>query len=105
MNATTIPQRHSFAAGDELGALVRNVSIALGALAGLMDDYTSQLRSKSIAGIPADHWILFFKRHAESKDQRQIHNQLTQDLSQSGIGGSAAADVVDAIFRIVERLT
>ena len=37
-------------------------------LAGLMDDYTSSLRAQRIAGIPADHWILFFKRHAEAKD-------------------------------------
>lgn len=93
---TRIADRPAKDGGNNFGRVAR--------LAGLMDDYTSQLRAKSIAGIPADHWILFFKRHAESKDQRQIHNQLTQDLRQSGIGRSAAADVVDAIFRIVERL-
>lgn len=94
---TKISDRPAKDGGNNFGRVAR--------LAGLMDDYTSQLRSKSIAGIPADHWILFFKRHAESKDQRQILAQLTQDLRQSGLDRSAATDVVDAIFGIVERLT
>ena len=73
-------------------------------LAGLMDDYTSSLRAQRIAGIPADHWILFFKRHAEAKDPATILNHLTRDLRQSGLNGDAAADVVEAISRIVDRL-
>ena len=54
-------------------------------LAGLMDDYTSSLRAQRIAGIPADHWTQFFKRHAEAKDPAAILDHLTRDLRQSGL--------------------
>ncbi len=74
-------------------------------LAGLMDDYTASLRSRPIAGIPADHWIVFFKRHAESKDPEEILTHLTRDLRQSGLEREAAADVADAISRIVDQLS
>ena len=73
-------------------------------LAGLMDDYTSSLREQRIAGIPADHWILFFKRHAEAKDPAAILDHLTRDLRQSGQNEDSAAEVAEAISRIVDRL-
>ena len=73
-------------------------------LAGLMDDYTLSLRAQRIAGIPADHWILFFKRHAEAQDPAAILDHLTRDLRQRGLNKDSAAEVVEAIFRIVDRL-
>ena len=72
-------------------------------LAGLMDEYTSSLRTQRIAGIPADHWTLFFKRHAEAKDPVAILDHLTRDLRQSGLNKEVAADVAEAISRIVDR--
>ena len=74
-------------------------------LAGLMDGYTGALRSRPIAGIPAEYWIVFFRRHAESRDPEEILAHLTRDLRPSGLDGEAAADVADAISRIVARLT
>ena len=73
-------------------------------LAGLMDDYTSSLRAQPIAGIPADHWILFFKRHAEANDPAAILNHLVRDLRQRGLNKDSAAEVAEAISRIVDRL-
>ena len=73
-------------------------------LAGLMDDYTRSLRAQRIAGIPADHWILFFKRHAEAQDPAVILDHLTRDLRQRGLNENAAAEVAEAISRIVDRL-
>ena len=69
-----------------------------------MDDYTSLLRAQRIAGIPADHWILFFKRHAEAKDPAAILDHLTRDLRQRGLNKDSAAEVAEAISRIVDRL-
>ncbi len=83
--------------GNNFGRIAR--------LAGLMDNYTKALRSRQIAGIPADHWIMFFRRHAESKDPEKILAHIMRDLSQSGLNRQAATDVAEAIHRIVERLT
>ena len=94
---TRIADRPEKDGGNNFGRVAR--------LAGLMDEYTEALRSRPIAGIPAEHWIVFFRRHAESKDPEQILAHLTRDLTQSGLDGEAAADVADAISRIVERLT
>lgn len=94
---TRIADRPVKDGGNNFGRVAR--------LAGLMDDYTASLRLRSIAGIPADHWIVFFRRHAESKDPEEILAQLARDLRQSGLEREAAADVVDAISRIVNRLT
>ena len=93
---TRISDRPVKDGGNNFGRVTR--------LAGLMDDYTASLRSRSIAGIPADHWIVFFRRHAETKDLEEILAQLTRDLRQSGLNREAAADVADAISRIVNRL-
>lgn len=74
-------------------------------LAGLMDDYTAAQRSRRISGIPAEHWIAFFKRHAESKDPEAILAQLRADLGRRDLDEEAAADVAESISRIVDRLT
>ena len=73
-------------------------------LAGLMDEYTSSLWAQRVAGIPADHWTLFFKRHAEAKDPAEILDHLARNLRQSGLNKEAAAEVAQAISRIVDRL-
>lgn len=72
-------------------------------LAGLMDDYTSSLRAQRIAGIPADHWILFFKRHAEAKDPTEILEHLIRELRQKGLNENAATEIANAISRIAEE--
>lgn len=82
--------------GNNLGRVAR--------LAGLMDDYTSLLRAHRIAGIPDDHWILFFKRHAKAKDPAAILDHLTRDLRQRRLNKDSAAEVAEAISRIVDRL-
>ena len=51
---------------------VSNESGTIRASGSRMEEYTSSLRAQRIAGIPADHWILFFKRHAEAKDPMAI---------------------------------
>ena len=71
-------------------------------LSDLMDAYTSSLRAQHIAGIPADHWILFFRRHAEAKDHAEILRHLTRDLKRRGLNSEASAEVVAAVRRIVE---
>jgi len=93
---TRIADRPVKDGGNNFGRVAR--------LAGLMDDYTASLRSRPIAGIPADHWVVFFRRHAESKDPEEILAHLLRDLRERGLGKEAAADIVDAIFRIVSRL-
>lgn len=94
---TRIADRPAKDGGNNFGRVAR--------LAGLMDDYTAALRSRAIAGIPAEHWIVFFRRHAESKDPEEILAHLTRDLRQTGLDREAAADVADAISRIVDQLT
>ena len=69
----------------------------------LMDAYTSSLRAQSIAGIPAEHWISFFKLHAEAKDDAEILERLSRDLMERGLSDEAAGDVADAIYGIVNR--
>ena len=69
----------------------------------LMDDYTSSLRAQPIAGIPAEHWISFFKLHAEAKDDTEILERLSRDLTERGLSDEAAGDVADAIYGIVKR--
>ena len=71
-------------------------------LADLMDDYTSSLRGQRIAGIPADHWIVFFKRHAEAKDPGRILAHLEHDLGERGLNKDVEADLAEAISRIVK---
>ncbi len=70
---------------------------------GLMDDYTASMRARRIAGIPAEHWISFFRLHAEAKDPAAIVEHLMRDLRRRGLEEEAAADVAEAISRIVER--
>lgn len=71
---------------------------------GLMDDYIELMRARRVAGIPVEHWILFFKLHAEAKNPEAITRRLAQDLTRRGLDEEAAFDVVEAISRIVERL-
>ena len=80
--------------GNNFGRIAR--------ITGLMDDYTSSLRAQRIAGIPADHWIVFFKRHAEAKDPDKILASLKRDLSQRGVKEDVPADFAEVISRIVE---
>lgn len=70
-------------------------------LAGLMDDYTASIRGQRVAGIPAEHWISFFKLHAETRDADEIMEHLTKELITRGLGVEAAHHVADAIARIV----
>ncbi len=93
---TRIADRPVRDGGNNFGRIAR--------LAGLMDNYTASLRSRTIAGIPAEHWIAFFKRHSEAKDPAEILVHLTRDLRQHGLDREAAAEVVEAICRIVDRL-
>ena len=93
---TRIADRPVKDGGNNFGRVAR--------LAGLMDEYTSSLRAQRIAGIPADHWTLFFKRHAEAKDPAEILDHLARNLRQSGLNKEAAAEVAQAISRIVDRL-
>ena len=51
----------------------------------------------------ADRWIVFLRRHAESKGPEAILAQMTGDLRQSGLEREAAVDVVDANSGIVNR--
>ena len=71
-------------------------------IAGLMDGYTSSLRAQQIAGIPADHWIAFFKRHAETKDPGKILAHLERDLRQKEWEENVPADFAEVISRIVQ---
>lgn len=70
-------------------------------LAGLMDAWTAAMREQSISGIPAEHWISFFRLHAEAKDPDEILQHLTKELIQRGLHQEAADAVAESISRIV----
>ncbi len=94
---TRIADRPEKDGGSNFGRVAR--------LSGLMDDYTTMLRSRPIAGIPAEHWIAFFRRHAESSNPEEVLTRLARDLKQGGLDAEAASDVAEALRRIVERMT
>ena len=76
----------------------------IGRVKGLMDDYVSSLLAKQVAGIPVDHWTLFFRRHAEATDPEKILDYLKRALKGRRLDRDAADDVAEAIYRIVERI-
>ena len=90
---TKIADRPGSDGGGNFGRIAR--------IPGLMEDYTSSLRAQRIAGIPADHWIAFFKRHAETKDPAKILAHLERDLRQRGVNKDVPADFAEVISRIV----
>ncbi|MDE0478064.1 MAG: hypothetical protein OXI17_16175 [Gammaproteobacteria bacterium] len=90
---TKIADRPAKDGGNNFGRIAR--------VAGLMDSYTKELRSRPIAGIPAEHWIAFFKRHAESAVPEEILAHLTRELQKRELGREAATEIADAIARIV----
>lgn len=61
-------------------------------------------RRHHVGGIPAEHWISFFRLHAEAKDPDTILQQLTRELMQRGVNEEATADIVASILRIVRHL-
>lgn len=71
---------------------------------GLMDDWTATMRKQPIGGIPAEHWISFFRLHAEAKDPAEILQHLTKELVERGLERDAADDVTESISRIVGHL-
>ena len=89
---TKIADRPAKDGGNNFGRIAR--------VAGLMDSYTKELRSLSIAGIPAEHWITFFKRHAESADPEEILSRLKRDLRKNDLSKEAASKIVNAIEQI-----
>lgn len=93
---TRISDRPAKDAGHNFGRVAR--------LAGLMDDYTAMMRRHHVGGIPAEHWISFFRLHAEAKDPDTILQQLTRELMQRGVNEEATADIVASILRIVRHL-
>ena len=93
---TKITDRPVKDAGSNFGRIAR--------LTGLMDDYTTMMRRHHVGGIPAGHWISFFKLHAEAKDQETILQQLTRELMRRGLNEEATADIVASILRIVRHL-
>lgn len=93
---TRIADRPVKDTGNNFGRIAR--------LTGLMDDYTAMMRRHHVGGIPAEHWISFFKLHAEAKDQETIFQKLTRELMQRGLDEEATADIVASILRIVRHL-
>ena len=93
---TKISDRPMKDAGHNFGRVAR--------LAGLMDNYTAMMRRHNVGGIPAEHWISFFRLHAEAKDPDAILRQLTRELMQRGVNEEATADIVASILRIVRHL-
>ena len=71
---------------------------------GLMDDWTAAMRKQPIGGIPAEHWISFFRLHAEAKAPAEILQHLTKELVERGLQRDAADDVAQSISRIVGHL-
>ena len=71
---------------------------------GLLEQYTAALLQQPIAGIPADHWTLFLRKHAETNDPAKTLEHLTQNLEDDGLDAEVAAEVADAIAAIVDRL-
>ena len=92
---SNIADRPAKDGGSNFGRIAR--------LTGLMDDYTATMRGQEIAGIAAEHWTLFFRRHAEAKDRDEILQHLTSELAREGINRRAATDVAEAIKLIVEQ--
>ena len=93
---TKIADRPEKDGGKNFGRIAR--------LSGLMDEYTASMRRLHVGGIPAEHWISFFKLHAEAKDPDIILHQLTKELMQRGLNEEATADIVASIMRIAGQL-
>ena len=72
-------------------------------LEDLMNDYILSMQDQEISGIPAKHWIEFFKLHAETRDPRAIFDRLRRKLAQDGRDDEAAAEIMDAVFQIVDQ--
>ena len=79
--------------GGNFGRLAR--------IPALMDSFTTAMRRQPIAGIPVQHWIAFFKSHAEAKDPASILDRLGRDLRNDGMHAEAAERVVAVIKSIV----
>ena len=92
---SNIADRPAKDGGSNFGRIAR--------LTGLMDDYTGGMREQQIAGIAADHWTLFFRRHAEAKDREKILEHLAEELEREGVDRKAASDVAEAVKRIVKQ--
>jgi len=65
-----------------------------------MQHYVKMMLGGRIAGIPAEHWMLFFKLHAEAKDPEEILARLHSQLE----GQQAAFDreIAEAVRHIVD---
>ena len=73
-------------------------------VAGLMEEYTTARLQQQIAGIPADHWTLFFKRHAETNDPTKVRELLKRELQKRRLNAELADEVAEAFTRIVDGL-
>ena len=90
-----IASRPAKDAGSNFGRIAR--------LEALMDDYVVSMSTLEVAGIPARHWITFFREHAETRDSDKIFGILKQNLAEMGQDEAAADEIVGAVVRIVEQ--
>ncbi|MCY4199950.1 MAG: hypothetical protein OXF31_09100 [Gammaproteobacteria bacterium] len=65
----------------------------------LMQDYVKQMLGKSIAGIPAEHWMQFFRLHAEARDPQVILSRLETKLE--GQNARLDREIAEAMRHIV----
>lgn len=94
---TPISDRPVKDGGNNFGRVAR--------LAGLMDEYTSSMRLRLISGIPADHWIRFFRHHTESNDPQVIIDHLERDLGMHGLQSEPVEKLIDSLYRLADVLS
>lgn len=68
----------------------------------LMGDYISRMIKLDIAGIPAEHWIEFFRRHAEGTDPDRILEHLKRASGQPAAYDEEELEIAQAILGIVQ---
>lgn len=69
----------------------------------LMKGYVATMLKKLIAGIPAEHWTLFFRLHAEATDAEQILARLQSELieEESELSEESVQQITEVVRQIV----
>lgn len=70
----------------------------------LMKEYIDRMIKIDIAGIPAEHWIEFFRQHAEGADRGKILDRLRKTSSKSVEQDEESLEIAQAILGIVQRI-
>ena len=73
---------------------------------GIMRDWIDRKQMVPIAGIPARHWVEFFRRHGDQSDPHLVFEHLAKEVEAAKVsaGTSARAEVMEALQRLIKAL-